>query len=104
MIYVYAVAELSLAPLPPVRRIADQPLEWLACAGMGVACTRHPAGTRIPPSAENVWRHEQVVEAVMGRETPLPARFATTFPDEQSVHDILDRHADRIAAGLARVR
>lgn len=63
------------------------------------------AGSRVEPSAENLWRHEAVVEAVMKRcEAVLPVRFGMTFGDEAALDDAVARHASVLARGLDRVR
>ena len=108
MIYVYAVTEPSTAALPDVRGLEDRPVELtdahdtVPAVPAGVF-SRHDVG-RFQPTAENVWRHESVIEAVMRDRTLLPARFGTVFADEQALGDTLSRNRDALTGALVRVR
>jgi hypothetical protein len=63
------------------------------------------AGPHVEPSAENLWQHEAVVEAVMKRcEAVLPVRFGMTFGDEAALDDAVARHTSSLVTGLERVR
>jgi len=106
MIYVYAVAELPATGSPPVaatRGLGGARVELRAIGPVCVAYTSHPPGS-MPPTAQNVWLHEGVVEALMPNGAVLPARFGTVFADEAALDQALGSQAGRLTAGLDRVR
>lgn len=104
MIYVYAVTESPPPPDPPPAQGLDgRPLEAVESAGVAAVFSRHAAGP-VAPTPENLWRHEAVVEALMGERAVLPARFGTVFANEARAAELLSRHRDRLSAGLTRVR
>lgn len=103
MIYVYAVTEPSGRALPEIRGLEEQPLEAQVGERTAAVYSRHGVG-HLPPAAENLWRHEAVVEALMRDRAVLPARFGMVFADEAAVERALTGHAERLAAGLDRVR
>jgi hypothetical protein len=55
-------------------------------------------------SAQQVWHHEQVIEALMQRHTLLPCRFGTMFPDLADLNGLLRRHAKVLGSALDNVR
>jgi hypothetical protein len=58
----------------------------------------------VPPTEDNLWRHEAVVEALMADCTVLPVRFGTVLADEAAVQSALAAHYADFAANLKRVR
>lgn len=104
MIYVYAITDHACAAPPDVRGLDEAAL---AARGIGAVASVYSAHDlrQITPTAENLWRHEAVVESIMRHcDAVLPARFGTLFADQTALDEILTRHADALAAGLARVR
>jgi len=105
MIYVYGVVERTTGspPVPSVRGLDEHPVALRTIGGVEAAYTIHDRGS-IPPTAQNVWLHEGVVEALMRDRAVLPARFGTTFRDEAALDLAIGSQADRLAVGLDRVR
>src|SRR5438046_5513397 len=103
MIYVYAVIEPIDAPLPPIGGHEDRPVEIARVASVAAAYTQY-APQSIPPTRENVWRHEVAIETLMRDRTVLPARFGTTFGELSQLETSLSHQADALAANLDRVR
>ena len=58
----------------------------------------------VAPTPTNLWRHEAVVECLMGERAVLPMRFGTLFADETRVRAGLEAHYGELAASLRRVR
>src|SRR4051794_13669063 len=103
MIYVYAIIQPP-GDLPlGLRGLNDQPLHLHTAGDVCSAYSRDHEATPSPTPA-NLWRHEQVVEAIMRHCPLLPARFGTTFPHERQLEEALSHHQSRLAAGLERVR
>ena len=57
----------------------------------------------IAPEPQNVWCHEQVLEALMHRHAVLPLRFGTLVPDGDALCDKLRRMYSALMRDLARV-
>src|SRR3954454_9381894 len=97
MIYVYAIVETPPdGPLPSADGFADvairfYPINQTNFAG---ACSPDPPKAATP-TAENLWRHEQVVEARMGGpgRAPLPVRYGTPSHDEHALVEALQSRA-----------
>lgn len=105
MIYVYAITEHPCAmPADGIRGLDDRPLATRSVGSITAVhseCDSRPA----TPTAENLWRHEAVVEALMRNcDAVLPARFAMVVADERMLDEALAQHIEPLAAGLARVR
>jgi hypothetical protein len=106
MIYVYAVIELPATgapPLPAVCGLGARPVELRTVGPVGAVYTSQPPGA-IPPTAQNVWLHEGVIESLMRQRAVLPARFGATFADAAGLDQALYSQAERLAAGLDHVR
>jgi len=107
MIYVYAVIESPATgappPLPAACGLGGRPVELRLVGPVGAVYTSHPPGA-IPPTAENVWQHEGVIESLMRQRAVLPARFGATFVDGAALEQALSSQAERLAAGLDHVR
>jgi hypothetical protein len=103
VIYLYAIV-----PAPP-RLPADPPAghedAGLVCHETDVlaaVCSEH--GGSVPGGEDALWRHEQVVEALMESTTVLPMRFGTVLPDATAVLGVLDRERPTYLELLDRVR
>ena len=103
MVYAYAITDSPEPAVDSRAGLCDRPLEWRASDGIAAVVTCHTTGG-LRPTAENVWRHEEVVEWVMRGRAVLPARFGTVFGDEEQLHATLTLNRGRLTAGLERVR
>jgi hypothetical protein len=93
VIEVYAITD---HPAPP---LADT--EALAAGTLAAVCA--PAGVgQVSPEA--LWRHEQVVEALMEAADVLPVRYGMRFDDPTAVRAVVERRHDELVAALNRVR
>lgn len=103
MIYVYAICDRPNLPLPCRKGLNDEPLGQIAhneiAAVVGECAGPSPSNT-----ADAVWRHEEVVEALMEERSVLPARFGTLMPSHDHVGNILRQFYDTFTADLTRVR
>jgi hypothetical protein len=96
VIELYAITDHPGPPLPDVVPLRTVPIDGLA----GV-CT--PA-IEAEVSPEALWRHEEVVEALMADRDLLPVRYGTRLDDEAAVARALEERRDELAAALDRVR
>jgi hypothetical protein len=96
VIALYAVTD---DPAPPPPELAQ--LEVIPVDGLAAVCTR----AQEPEfSAEALWRHEEVVEALMADRDLLPVRYGTLLEDEGAVAHAVEERRDELAAALDRVR
>jgi hypothetical protein len=102
MIYVYALID-NPADVISGRGLEDQPLEVVKYRELGAIISLHE-GSRIMPTAENAWRHEQVVEACMPGHAVLPARFGTFFESTKAVELVLAERYERILDAARRLK
>jgi Gas vesicle synthesis protein GvpL/GvpF len=93
VIELYAITDDPAPPDPPLRAIQSDCLTAL-CA---------PAERR-ELTPEVLWRHEEVIEALMKERDLLPVRFGTLIEDEDAAARALDERRDELTASLARVR
>ena len=93
MIELYAITDDPTPPDPPLRAVESNGLTAL-CA---------PTGRReVTPDA--LWRHEEVVEALMESRDLLPVRFGTIVSDERAAARAVEQRKEELAASLERVR
>lgn len=102
MIYVYAVVEPSGAPLPVRGGLDGATLEEVRAGGVAAVFSRCDAPP--PPDADVLWRHEQVVEALLTDRALLPLRFGTTLADEEALRGLLAERSAEWRRALDRVR
>lgn len=104
MIHVYGVVD-GLDELPEVAGVDEAPLERRRVAGLELVLSSvapPPAGE---VSREDVLRHAQVVEALMGRSAAiLPAQLGHAFRDEEQLATAIEEQAEQLERGLERVR
>lgn len=103
MIYVYAIVDRPDRPLPSQLGLHDQQLSKFVCDDIVAVVSDHDGA---PPAAtaDAVWRHEAVLEALMRDRTVLPMRFGTLLRSSRQLDEIL-RHARRtLARDMDRVR
>jgi hypothetical protein len=103
MVYVYAITDSPELPPGEQPGLAEEPLEILPQETLCAVYSRHEPGSSLSPTAENVWRHEQVVERLMSDRAVLPARFGTRFDHPENLAAVLARHGRELSAGLRRV-
>src|SRR5690349_7539119 len=103
MIYVYAIVDSPRPDVAGLRGVSDEPLDVQPSGGIGAVYSPYHAG-RPEPSADNAWRHEKVVEALMAHHAVLPTRFATLFRERSDLEATLAKIRDPLARGLDRVR
>ena len=96
MIELYAITDHPGPPLPDVAPLRVVPIDGLA----GVYSTASDAEL----SPEALWRHEEVVEALMADRDLLPVRYGTRLDDEAAVARALEERREELAAALDRVR
>jgi Gas vesicle synthesis protein GvpL/GvpF len=93
VIELYAITDDPAPPDPPLRAVRSDGLTAL-CA---------PAEER-ELTAEVLWEHEAVVEALMERRDLLPMRFGTLVEDDAAAARALEERREELRAGLDRVR
>jgi hypothetical protein len=96
VIELYAITDDPGPPLPDVAGLRLVPFD-----GLAAVCT--PA-SEAEPSPETLWRHEDVVEALMADRDLLPVRYGTRLDDEAAVARAMEGRRDELAAALERVR
>ena len=103
MIYVYAICDDGSLGAREVRGIGEQRLHVHASHRIGAVYSETSEGA-LRPTAENVWRHERVIESFMEDRTVLPARFGTVVSDLPALDELVYSNRDRLIVGLDRVR
>ena len=93
MIELYAITDDPSPPEPPLRAVRSDGLTAL-CA---------PAERR-EMTAEVLWRHEEVVEALMAERDLLPMRFGTLVEDDEAAVRALEERREELKTSLDRVR
>lgn len=96
MIELYAITDHPGPPLPDLA-----PLELVPVDGLAAVCA--PA-TDADVSPDALWRHEELVEALMADRDLLPVRYGTRLEDEGAVARAVLERRDELAAALDRVR
>ena len=96
MIELYAITDHPGPPLPHVGQLRLVPIDGLA------AVCRPASDAEVSP--ETLWRHEDVVEALMADRDLLPVRYGTRLEDEAAVARAVEERRDELAAALDRVR
>jgi hypothetical protein len=96
VIELYAVADHPGPPLPSIA-----PLRVVAAGDLGIVCG--PAGSDdVSPDA--LWRHADIVDALMEDRDLLPFRYGTRVPDEAAAVSAVDARRHELVAALDRVR
>lgn len=96
MIALYAIIDHPTAPMPPLGRLALVPSRDLAAV-----CGPLAKGE---VTAETLWQHERIVEALMDDRDVVPVRYGTSVSDEVAAARALEDRHDDFAASLERVR
>jgi Gas vesicle synthesis protein GvpL/GvpF len=99
VIEVYAITDHPTPPLPPDKGLRALPVDGLA-AICGSGAERGTGDV----SPEALWRHEEVVEALMADRDLLPVRYGSRLPDEGALVRAVEVRQDELRAALGRVR
>lgn len=98
----YAFAEADADGIDGVG-LDDKPLIAIEHDGVALVASCHAA--RSPaPTAEALWRYEEVVERLMARQAILPARFGSVLADEDEARNALGARRDELRRGFDLVR
>jgi hypothetical protein len=103
MTYVYAITDRPEEPLPGQLGLDDAKLAQVDLRDIGAVISLHD-GARLSASADQLWRHEEVIEALMDRRAVLPVRFGTMLASEREVADMLCRAYSQFLDDIERVR
>lgn len=103
MSYVYAVTDRPNAPLPQQLGFGDEALAQVVFRDIGAVVSAR-CGPHVPAAADEVWRHEQVVESLMSAHAVLPMRFGTLLASCDEVESMLRRGYPHFVEDIARVR
>jgi Gas vesicle synthesis protein GvpL/GvpF len=96
LIKLYAITDHPGPALPE-----GAPLKMVRANGLAAVCA--PAGSdELSPDA--LWRHEEVVEALMENRDLLPVRYGTRVESEGAATRVLAQRHDELSAALDRVR
>jgi hypothetical protein len=91
----YAIARHPTPPLPPIasmRLVADGELALIVMPARDEDVT-----------PESLWRHEEVVEALMEDRDVLPVRFGTRLGDDAEARQVISERRDEFLRALTRV-
>lgn len=96
MIELYAVIDRSGPPLPELASLRS-----VAAGELAAVCGPAPEAEL---SAELLWRHEEMVEALMDDRDVLPVRYGTRMHDDEEVERVLTERHDDLAVRLDVIR
>lgn len=102
MLYLYAIINRPVAPLPSLFGLNGQPVQCSVCGDVA-AIYSHYCGVQPQPEPRHLWCHEAVVEQLLEYVSVLPVRFGTLLPDEAALTALLHERHDRFKVALARV-
>ena len=97
MIELYAITSHPGPPLPDVAPLREIERDRLSAVIAHI--DEEPVAT-----ADRLWHHERVVEALMQSRNLLPVRYGTCLPDEDAVAGALDRRREELITALEFVR
>jgi len=103
MIYVYAIADQPDGPLPSQLGLHDEALAKVIWRDVAAVISPFN-GAQLSKSADELWRHEEVIEALMSDRAVLPLRFGTLLPSRQRVTDMVRRVYRALVQDIERVR
>jgi Gas vesicle synthesis protein GvpL/GvpF len=96
VIELYAIA---IDPGPPLPELA--PLRAVPSGGLVVVCGPAAEGEEV--TEEALWRHEEIVEALMNDRDVLPVRYGTRVADETEAARAVAARSDQLRAVLEHV-
>lgn len=103
MIYLYAITDRPEAPLPRQLGLHDAELAKVAWCGVAAIVSAFD-GVQLSETADEIWRHEEVVEGLMSDRAVLPARFGTVSPSRHHIGAMLRRANRALIRDIDRVR
>lgn len=101
--YLYAICDRQTAPLPQQLGLDDEALDEVIFRDIAAVISRH-GGASVPAAAGTLWRHEQVLEALMGARAVLPVRFGTLLASPQEAEQMLREGYPAFIEDITRVR
>jgi hypothetical protein len=96
VIALYAITD---HPTPPVPGLGE--MRVVASGDLAAVCGPVATGE---VTADALWEHEQIVEALMDDRDVLPVRYGTCLPDDAAAAQALQDNHVEFAASLAAVR
>lgn len=102
MVYLYAITKHLDRPPLSLRGLDDAPLDLIKVNGLGAVVSRINRSS-VQPTPKRLWRHEQVVEALMSEGTVLPFRFSTVFSNEKEAAQELREANAKYAGNLDKL-
>ena len=106
MMYLYAITDRPEVPLPVLPGLGEAVLLSLVYRDIAAVASRlaAPDNASVPPATEsNLWRHETIVEALMGTRAVLPVIFGAVLADEAALQAILATRYTGFVTDLRRV-
>jgi hypothetical protein len=104
VIELYAVTDPPRARLPGPTAARVLPGGRLAVVYAPAADANADAGATAEASAEALWRHEELVEALMEQADVLPFRYGTRCEDEDAAARAVQEREAELSAALERIR
>jgi hypothetical protein len=101
MIYLYGIVP-RLSDLPTIEGIDGAALQTVDTEPLSAVSSSHER-VSLRLDERSAWEHERVMDALMALGPVLPARFGTTFESTDSLRLALEREAEELECGLARV-
>jgi Gas vesicle synthesis protein GvpL/GvpF len=101
VLHVYAFTDGAGTPLPDIAGLGDA--ELAECAVDRVAAVFSRVDEPPPASEAALWRHEEVLEALMGSRAVLPVRFGASLRDEAALENELRARLEGLRESLTRV-
>jgi hypothetical protein len=108
VIVLYAITDHPGPPLPDLATLPElapfpdlAPLRSVARRELAAVCAPAPEGE---VTADALWRHERVVEALMEERDLLPIRYGTRVSDEAAAGEAIEANHDRLVKSLEFVR
>jgi hypothetical protein len=96
LIELYAIAGHPGPPLPELASLRAVPFD-----GLAVVCG--PAAESEEVTAEALWRHEEIVEALMDDRDLLPVRYGTRVENEEEAVRAVEGRTPELRAALEHV-
>jgi Gas vesicle synthesis protein GvpL/GvpF len=96
VIELYAIAGHPGPPLPELASLRAVPVD-----GLAVVCG--PASESEEVTAEALWRHEEIVEALMDERDLLPVRYGTRVENEEEAVRAVEGRTPELRAALEHV-
>ena len=103
MIYVYAIADRPQEPLPGQLGQHGEALAKIVWRDVAAVVSAFD-GLQLSNSGDELWRHEEVVEALMSDRAVVPVRFGTLVSSPQRVSDVLCRAYGALVQDIEQVR